>query len=190
MIYKRGQCTLDPGGKCPKCGKRGSCGVYWYKFMWNGDLVRESTKQGNDKVARQMESAHRTSLAKGEVIIREKKVTPTLADFAQLRFLPWAETTFASKPKTWLWYWNGVRRLLEFTPISHLKVDELSSEQIAAYVGYRQTRGLEVSSINRELQVLRRLLHLAFDWGLVEKIPKLRMLSGERHREFVLSRQE
>ena len=39
--------------------KRGE--VYWYKFMWQGKLVRESTKQGNDKVARQMEAAHRTS---------------------------------------------------------------------------------------------------------------------------------
>ena len=39
--------------------KRGE--VYWYKFMWQGKLVRESTKQGNDKVARQMErrTAHR-----------------------------------------------------------------------------------------------------------------------------------
>ena len=44
MIYKRGD-------------------IYWYKFMWQGRLVRESTKQGNDKVARQMESAHRTALA-------------------------------------------------------------------------------------------------------------------------------
>ena len=62
MIYKRG-------------------GTYWYKFVWHGKLVRESTKQGNDKVARQMESAHRTSLAKGEVGIREKKPVPTLASF-------------------------------------------------------------------------------------------------------------
>jgi len=43
--------------------KRGE--VYWYKFMWQGRSVRESTKQGNDKVARQMEAAHKTSLAKG-----------------------------------------------------------------------------------------------------------------------------
>jgi hypothetical protein len=56
--------------------KRGE--VYWYKFMWQGRMVRESTKQGNDKVARQMEAAHRTSLAKGEVGIRDKK-----------RCLPW-----------------------------------------------------------------------------------------------------
>jgi hypothetical protein len=56
--------------------KRG--GVYWYKFMWKGELVRESTKQGNDKIARQMEAARKTALAKGEVGIREKKPAPTL----------------------------------------------------------------------------------------------------------------
>ena len=190
MIYKRGCNKKGPNGKCSKCGERGSCGVYWYKFMWQGKLIRESTKQGNDKVARQMEAAHRTSLAKGEVGIREKKIVPTLAEFAQQRFLPWAETTFASKPKTWLWYRNGVRRLLGHVATSQLKLDELSGEQIAAYVGHRQTGGLEVSSINRELQVLRRLLHLAVDWGLVEKTAKVQMLSGERHREFVLSRHE
>lgn len=42
--------------------KRGS--VYWYKFMWQGELIRESTKQGNDRKARQIEAAHRTRLAK------------------------------------------------------------------------------------------------------------------------------
>ena len=73
MIYKRGCDKNGPDGTCSKCGERGSCGVYWYKFMWQGKLIRESTKQGNDKVARQMEAAHRTSLAKGEVGIREKK---------------------------------------------------------------------------------------------------------------------
>jgi len=69
MIYKRGK-------------------TYWYKFMWQGGLVRESTKQGNDRVARQMESAHRTSLAKGEVGIREKKPAPMLAEFIDKRFEP------------------------------------------------------------------------------------------------------
>lgn len=41
--------------------KRGN--VYWYKFMWNGELIRESTKQGNDRKARNMEAAHRARLA-------------------------------------------------------------------------------------------------------------------------------
>jgi len=42
--------------------KRG--GIYWYKFMWHGELIRESTKQGNDRKARQIEAAHKTRLAK------------------------------------------------------------------------------------------------------------------------------
>ena len=82
MIYKRGCDKEGPDGTCSKCGKRRTCGVYWYKFMWLGTPVRKSTKQGNDKVARQMEAAHRTSLAKGEVGIREKKSVPVLAEFA------------------------------------------------------------------------------------------------------------
>jgi integrase len=38
--------------------------IYWYKFMWHGELIRESTKQGNDRKARQIEAAHKTRLAK------------------------------------------------------------------------------------------------------------------------------
>jgi hypothetical protein len=77
--------------------KRGR--IYWYKFMWNGEAIRKSTRQTNQVVARNMESAHRTSLAKGEVGIREKKVVPTLADFCVRRLAPWLESTTA--PKTW-----------------------------------------------------------------------------------------
>ena len=42
--------------------KRGG-DVYWYKFQWEGKLVRESTRQTNDKVARSMESSHKARLA-------------------------------------------------------------------------------------------------------------------------------
>jgi integrase len=44
--------------------KRGN--VYWYKFMWNGKVIRESTKQGSDKKARDMQSKHRARLADEE----------------------------------------------------------------------------------------------------------------------------
>jgi len=169
--------------------KRGN--VYWYKFMWDRKMIRESTKQGNDKVARQMEAAHRTSLAKGEVGIREKKKVPTFTDFADKQFLPWAESTFAAKRKTWLYYRNGVRRLKAFGPLSTVGLDDSKlAEKVAGYTARRQAKGLEISSINRELQVLRRLLHLAVEWGFLEHAPKVRMLPGERHREFVLSQDE
>ena len=69
--------------------KRGR--IYWYKFMWDGETVRASTRQTNHNTARQMEAAHRASLAKGEVGIRDKTVAPTLAEFIKQRFEPWGE---------------------------------------------------------------------------------------------------
>src|SRR5947207_8790403 len=133
-IYKRG-CNKDgPEGTCSKCGKRRACGVYWYKFVWNGVLIRESTKQGNDKVARQMEAAHRTSLAKGEVGIRENKKAPTASEFAEKQFLPWAESTFSAKRKTWLYYRNGVRRLKLYVPLASSALDDRRlGEQVSGY---------------------------------------------------------
>src|SRR5262249_10187003 len=60
-----------------------------------------------------------------------------------------------------------------------------------AYVAKRQQAGLEVASINRELQVLRRMFNLAQEWGKVEKVlPRVRMLPGEKHRERVLTFEE
>ena len=137
-----------------------------------------------------MEAAHRASLAKGEVGIREKKSVPTLGMFAKSQFLPWAEATFAAKPKTWLWYRNGVRRLLAYREIAECNLDKIAGEHIAGYVARRQSQAILVSSINRELQVLRRMLRLAVEWGTVERVAKVRMISGEQHREFVLTSEE
>ena len=167
--------------------KRG--GVYWYKFMWQNRSVRESTKQGNDKVARQMEAAHRTSLAKGEVAIREKKPAPTLAEFTRERFEPWCRAT--ASPRTWRdHYAVGVRAILGFQPLANNHLDEITSEQIAVFVMARQAQRLAVSTVNGNLRVLRRILGLAVEWGALESLPKIKRLPGERHREHVIGPDE
>jgi integrase len=192
MIYKRGKCRLDSEEKCQKCGKRGACGVYWYKFMWDGKLVRESTRQGNDKVARNMESAHRTSLAKGEVGIRDKKPSITLAEFIDKRFEPWAKATFEkASPKTWFdWYRVGLRAIKNYKPLADSKLNEITSERLADFAAYRQNRKLQVSTVNSSLRVVRRVLRLAVEWGAAESSPKVKFLTGERHRERVVTSQE
>jgi len=43
--------------------KRG--GVWWFEFVFNGERIRESTKQGNRRTAEQIESARRNSVSKG-----------------------------------------------------------------------------------------------------------------------------
>jgi integrase len=191
MIYKRGKCKLDSDGKCKKCGKRGSCGVYWYKFVWQGKLIRESTKQGNDKVARQMESAHRTSLAKGQVGIRDRKPVPTLAEFLSDHVLPWAEATFATnKPKSAKWFRNESRVLKEYKPLAVLALDEINSAHIGEFATWRLKQGRAVATVNSSIRVLRRTLSLAVEWGVIPSVPKLKVLSGARRRDHVVTPEE
>src|ERR1700683_772407 len=166
MIYKRGK-------------------VYWYKFTWQGRSVRESTKLGNDKVARQMEAAHKTSLAKGEVGIRDKKPSITLAEFIDNRFEPWAKATFEkASPKTWFdWYRVGLRAIRRFKPLANSKLSDITSETLADFAAFRQAQGLQVSTVNSSLRVARRVLRLAVEWGAAESSPEIKFLAGERHRE-------
>jgi len=46
------------------------------------------------------------------------------------------------------------------------------------------------ATINRELATLRRMLRIAQDWNIIAGVPRIRMLKGERCREFVLSHRQ
>src|SRR5260221_254206 len=169
--------------------KRGR--VWWYKFTWNGEPIRESTKQTNKRVAEQMEAAHRTSLAKGEVGIRDRKPVPTLKDFAEHDFLPFVRSTFTAKVKTQKYYEYGVKALLSFEKLAGARLDSITTETIGAFVALRMGGGVQISSVNRELQGLRRMFHLAQEWGKVEKaLPTVRMVPGENHWDRVLTSEE
>jgi len=163
---------------------------WWYKFTWNGEPIRESTKQTNKRVAEQMEAAHRTSLAKGEVGIRDRKPVPTLKNFAEHDFLPFVQSTFTARVKTQKYYEYGVKALL-FEKLAGARLDSITTETIGAFVAQRMGAGVQISSVNRELQALRRMFHLAQEWGKVEKaLPSVRMVPGENHRERVLTAEE
>jgi integrase len=56
---------------------------------------------------------------------------------------------------------------------------------IERFVVWR-SKSVSVTSVNHELRTLRRMLHLAREWKEVPFIPKVRLLAGEREREFVL----
>ena len=164
---------------------------WWYKFNWNGTLVRESTKQTNKRVAEQMEASHRAALAKGDVGIRDKKPAPTIHEFAEQDFLPFIESRFVEKPKTLEYYRNGLKNIIGFAPLAACRLDEVTTDKIGAFISKRRALGLKVTSINRQLEVLRRMFTLATEWGKLNgNAPKVEMLSGENHRERVLHHDE
>jgi hypothetical protein len=170
--------------------KRGD--VYWYEFSFNGERIRESARTGNDKAARQIEAAHRARLAKGEAGIHEQPPVPTLAEFAP-RFQRAIETVCADKPATVGLYEEKLRRLLADSQLAGAHLDAIDESVID---GYKQRRTRQLSrygrplspaSVNRELATLRRLLRLAQEWKSLDRVPRIRLLRGERNREFVLS---
>ena len=165
--------------------KRG--GVYWYKFQWAGKVIRESAKTGNDKTARKIEAAHKTRLAEGLVDIREKKPVPTFKEFCAARIEPYAK---ALSPTKWIWYRAGMRALQKHAPLAKMSLDEIRGEHAAGFAAWRLTQEVVPSSINSNLRVLRRILRLAADWGVIEVAPKIQLLAGETRRERVITPDE
>ena len=169
--------------------KRGK--VWWFKFAFDGEQFRESTKQTNKRVAEQIEAARKTGLAKGEVGIRDRAPVPTFGAFVKLEFLPHVEANFADKPSTLAYYRIQLVHLTGYPPLAGAKLNEIPAEVIASFIERQRQAKYEVSSINRALQVLRRAFHLAVEWGKVEKLPaKISLVPGERRRERVLSAEE
>ena len=167
-------------------------GKYWFHFLFNGEHVQRSTKQGNPRVARQIEAAFKTALAKGEVGITERKPVPTLADFLDNRFEPWARATFEKpSPRTWAgWYRTQIANIRAYAPLVGLKLDSITSERAADYAAHLQAKGWLPSSVNSSLRVLRRGLRLAVEWGITPSAPKIKLLRGEHHRERVVTSDE
>ncbi len=146
-----------------------------------------------------MEAAHKTALAKGEVGIRDRKPAPTLADFADNEFLPFVQATLRDKPNTVRFYENSVQSLKAYGKLANLTLDAITSDVVGAFIAHRRAhcqkrrkgKLLEVSTINRDLATLRRILNLAQEWGKVSTVlPKVKMLPGENQRERVLSTAE
>src|ERR1700730_10623882 len=120
-----------------------------------------------------MEAAHRTSLAKGEVGIREKKLVPTLGDFCKDRLEPWSKTTFQQTvPKSRDWYRTNLR-IIQASSLSALRLDRITNEQVSQFADRRLKEGYAVASVNSTIRVLRRALRLAAEWEIIEKAPNL-----------------
>jgi hypothetical protein len=111
--------------------KRG--GVWWFEFVFNGARVRGSTKQGNRRMAEQIESARRTQLVKGEVGIQDRRPVPTLREFAP-RFERAIEMQCAEKPRTGAFYKSRLASLLASDGLASRRIDCIDEAVIEEYV--------------------------------------------------------
>jgi integrase len=171
--------------------KRGK--FWWYRFVWRGDLIAESTKQSNKTVAGDQERAHRLRLSNGELgIIREKTQVPTLTEYIHDSVLPWAESQFASKPKSHKWYRDHVKVLTAYEPLKGARLDEIGKELVDAFKQWRQGQDVSVHTVNGSLRCLRAILHRATLARLRDPLVKgeITILPGAKVRDHVVTREE
>jgi integrase len=173
--------------------KRG--GVYYYEFVYDGVTYKKSTKVKDAQVAKDIEAAFRVALAQSDGGIQKKKKAPTLAGFAP-DFERAIETECAEKQVTVDFYKEKLQRLLEDAKLPGLRLDQIKTTVIDDYKERRTRQDsrfgtpMSPASVNRELATLRRLLRLAESREVITRAPKVKMLAGERTREFVLSHRD
>jgi hypothetical protein len=120
--------------------KRGS--VSKYHLVVNGEHIQKSTRQGNRRVAVEMEAAHRTALAKGEAGIGGRKTAPTLKEFAP-RFTAFIETNNGNKPETVRFYLGKLDRLLAYEPLAKERLDRFEVAEIDEYISIARKKSAQ-----------------------------------------------
>ena len=181
MLYKRGK-------------------VYWYNFRWStkqadGTVesfrIRQSAKTQNKIAAKNVEEEHRRALRLGEIHPNDpwpKPATigpPIFRAFAK-EFLQYAKTH--TKPGTHTFYSVCLDRLLTFAAIADAPLDAITGETVSRYARHRQeVPENAVVTVNGDLRTLRRMLHLAVEWGKLDRIPVIHELPQSKGRDRVLN---
>ncbi|MCI0721077.1 MAG: tyrosine-type recombinase/integrase [Acidobacteria bacterium] len=110
---------------------------------------------------------------------------PSLRAFEK-RFTDHVKVSLAAKPATVEFYAKKLRRLLDFEPLASSRLDQIDEPLVESFI---QSRRAQVSpaSVNRELATLKKLLRWAYSQKLIHRVPVIKLLPGEGHRDFILS---
>jgi len=157
-------------------------------------MIYKSTGQTSQTKARQVEAKLRSELAMGNFGILQRKAIPTLAQFIRERIAPKvvAESSCANensgqrRQKHFRWLRTSLKPLSS-AAIGRLPLDKITSEHIAEYMDSRLDADLSVGTVNGELRVLRRILRLSVEWGVLEMTPKVAMAGEDPFRVRVVS---
>ena len=139
---------------------------YWYDFMVRGHRYRGSTQETKSGRAVKAASLKLASVIEGTDPLPSKP--SLLSDFAE-RFHTSVEDGRLEE-KTKKFYRNGWR-LLEATPVAGLKVNQITGD-FAEQLKFPGS----AANANCALRTLRRMLHKAEEWKMIDHAPKIKMM--------------
>jgi len=129
--------------------------VWWYKFRFAGQAIRESSKTASKTVAKEAERARRRELEESyNRIIKRRTLPPTFERAGST----WLE---AEKPhlaeRTYEIYEVALRCHLK-PELGKLLLCDIDAARIARYQARRKSENASARTLNKELQVLRQIL--------------------------------
>jgi len=130
--------------------KRG--GTWWYKFKFEGQVIRESAKTCSKTVAREAEKARRRKLEEGFNGIRRRDRAPLLKSAADA----WLDSKTALTPLGRAYYSIYAAKLKR--EIGARLISDIGLDEIAALQRKRLGQGLSARSVNCEIATLRQIL--------------------------------
>ena len=158
-----------------KLFKKTKSRFYWFDFTVRGQRYRGST--GETKAVRATKVASMKlarAVEHGDVFSTRSKV---LFELSQ-RFLSRLDEARVEE-KTRKYYRNGCR-LLKATPLFSMRLTEITTEN-AERLRFPGSAG----NANCALRTLRRMLHMAEEWKLIARAPKIKLLK-EHGRDVTL----
>jgi integrase len=151
--------------------------VWWSRIEFNGTVHQFSTKKRNKNEARGVESQRRNEIADGT------GAAPTLEAFSE-RFKSSLPARVSKETKRF--YVTHLQPLLAFPAMASRPLDRINAALVEDFVQHRR-KTVGTVTVNHNLRTLRRMLHLAQDWEVIDRAPKLKLLTGENQREYVLT---
>lgn len=161
--------------KCQRCKTR--CNhreVWYYAFSIRGIRYRKAVPEARTKYeAEQAETEARKAVYDGKYGKEPSNIT--LKDFIEKHYMPWAKSekrswnSDESRSKALISYFKN-KKMRE---ISEITVNAFKKQRLATPTVNDGTRA--PATVNRELQLLRRIFNLAIERGLLQTNPCKRM---------------
>lgn len=97
------------------------------------------------------------------------------------QFKAWLKTKDNQNTKAM--YFNSLSKL--DTHFKNKRLGSISARDVFKYTEKQLTAGMSNATINRDLATLKKMYHLAIDWEIVERIPKITLLKEQDRVRFL-----
>lgn len=129
-------------------------GVWWYKFRFAGQVIRESSKSESKTVARDAQRERRGELARTYNHIPKRIQIPLFSRAADYWF-DGVKPHIADRTRN---IYDVALRCHLKPALGRLLLCDIDADRIATYQGVRNAEGASARTLNKELQVLRQVL--------------------------------